>query len=62
MILKKKINHLKIFKLYPFKDFRGKYIESFNSKKINLKFVQDDFSYSKKNILIVFHGDNKTLK
>jgi dTDP-4-dehydrorhamnose 3,5-epimerase len=62
MIPKKKINYLKIFKLYPFKDFRGKYIESFNSKKVNIKFVQDDFSYSKKNILRGFHGDNKTWK
>ena len=39
----------KIFKLKPFNDFRGKYLESFNFKKYfklvtKIKFVQDDFS------------------
>ncbi len=56
----------KIFKLKPFNDFRGKYLESFNFKKYfkltKIKFVQDDFSYSKKNVLRGFHGDSSTWK
>jgi dTDP-4-dehydrorhamnose 3,5-epimerase len=43
-----------------FKDFRGKYIETYNNKiyqknSINIKFIQDDVSVSKKNVLeIIF--------
>ena len=65
-IVKKKISSCFILKFYSFKDFRGKYIETFNEKsykeKFNIKFVQDDFSYSKKNVLRGFHGDSKTWK
>ena len=50
----------------PFHDFRGKYVESFNLKKIKKKykidFFQDDFSYSKRNVLRGFHGDSHTWK
>lgn len=50
-----------------FKDFRGKYIETYNDKiykknSINIKFIQDDISISKKNVLRGIHGDNKTWK
>ena len=49
-----------------FVDFRGEYIESYNLKKFlkfkKIKFIQDDFSISKKNVLRGFHGDNKTWK
>ncbi len=49
-----------------FLDFRGEYIESYNLKKFlkfkKIKFIQDDFSISKKNVLRGFHGDNKTWK
>jgi dTDP-4-dehydrorhamnose 3,5-epimerase len=50
-----------------FKDFRGKYIETYNNKiyqknSINIKFIQDDVSVSKKNVLRGIHGDNKTWK
>ena len=45
---------LQELKTKPFFDFRGKYVESFNLKKVKKKFkinfVQDDFSYSKKNV------------
>ena len=65
-IEKTKINTVKIIKIKPFKDFRGKYIETFNNKnyqsKFGINFVQDDFSYSKKNILRGFHGDSGTWK
>jgi len=50
-----------------FKDFRGQYIETYNNKiyqknSINIKFIQDDVSVSKKNVLRGIHGDNKTWK
>ena len=50
-----------------FKDFRGQYIETYNSelyckKGIDVKFVQDDISVSKKNVLKGIHGDDKTWK
>lgn len=59
-------NSIKIVNLKKFKDFRGYYIETFNEKKYfskyGIKFVQDDFSSSKKNILRGFHGDDGTWK
>ena len=59
-------NSIKIINFKKFKDFRGYYIESFNENKYfskyGIKFVQDDFSSSKKNILRGFHGDNGTWK
>lgn len=62
-----KIQKIKVIKYDPFKDFRGKYLETFNKNfykkhKLKNKFIQDDFSYSKKNVLRGFHGDNKTWK
>lgn len=51
----------------PFKDHRGKYLEIYNKdflKKngVKLKFIQDDISISKKNVLRGIHGDNTTWK
>ena len=41
-----------------FSDFRGEYIESFNLKQFlkfkKIKFIQDDFSISKKMFCVVF--------
>lgn len=50
-----------------FKDFRGFYVETYNEKiyktyGIKQKFIQDDISISKKNVLRGIHGDNKTWK
>ncbi len=50
-----------------FEDFRGTYVETFNEKLyakagINIKFVQDDISVSKQNVLRGLHGDGKTWK
>lgn len=50
-----------------FKDFRGEYVETYNEKLyqeagIDLHFVQDDISTSKKNVLRGIHGDQKTWK
>ena len=50
-----------------FEDFRGQYVESYNEelyKKngIGVKFVQDDFSVSTKNVLRGIHCDSKCCK
>ena len=60
IILDTKIRDLKIIKPKIFKDNRGYFFESYNSsayKKITKKniFVQDDHSFSKKNVLRGIH-------
>ena len=46
-----------------FKDHRGFYWSSWNSRKLkNIKFNHDKFSLSKKNVLRGLHGDRKTWK
>ena len=50
-----------------FEDFRGTYIETYNRESfernnINLDFIQDDISRSRKNVLRGLHGDYKTTK
>jgi dTDP-4-dehydrorhamnose 3,5-epimerase len=50
-----------------FEDFRGEYIEIYNKylyKKsgINIDFIQDDISVSRKNVLRGLHGDQETWK
>jgi len=52
---------------YVFRDRRGEFVETYNEKiykekGINVKFIQDDISVSKKNVLRGIHGDNKTWK
>ncbi len=49
------------------RDFRGFFVETFNEMLyrkagIKVKFVQDDFSLSKKNVLRGIHGDQNTWK
>lgn len=58
-----------VLQIFPaiFKDFRGEFVETYNKelyKKngINVNFVQDDISSSRKNVLRGIHGDNKTWK
>lgn len=64
--LSNKIPDLKIFGTDRFLDFRGSYTESFNEgffqKNSDVKFVQDDFSISRKNVLRGLHGDFETWK
>ena len=62
-----KLDGVVLIKPYVFKDFRGTYTEIYNKiifekngKKI--KFIQDDISISKKNVLRGIHGDKKTWK
>jgi dTDP-4-dehydrorhamnose 3,5-epimerase len=50
-----------------FEDFRGSYIEIYNQQiyeniGINQRFIQDDISISRKNVLRGIHGDNQTWK
>ena len=50
-----------------FEDFRGSYVELYNkelfsSAGINLDFIQDDISVSRKNVLRGIHGDAQTWK
>jgi len=50
-----------------FEDFRGTYVETYNDQLykeagITVKFVQDDISVSKKNVLRGIHGDAATWK
>jgi dTDP-4-dehydrorhamnose 3,5-epimerase len=56
----------KILKLKSFKDKRGFFYEIFNQNKyknsIPKKFIEDDVSFSKKDVLRGFHGDHKTWK
>jgi dTDP-4-dehydrorhamnose 3,5-epimerase len=50
-----------------FEDFRGEYIELYNKKiyqknGVEINFIQDDISVSRKNVLRGIHGDQETWK
>ena len=58
-----------VLKIVPdvFSDHRGRFVETYNEKLykkhgINVDFVQDNISRSKKNVLRGFHGDKETFK
>jgi len=62
-----KLQDVKIIQKKFFSDHRGHYLESYNINLydklgIKIKFVEDDFSFSKRNVLRGLHGDNKTWK
>lgn len=62
-----KLNGVKKIALTSFKDHRGSYTETYNEQfflenGINVKFLQDDISISKKNVLRGLHGDFQTTK
>lgn len=66
-ISKTKLEGVLLIKLDTFEDFRGEYVETYNEKiyqenGIKIKFVQDDISVSRKNVLRGIHGDNETWK
>ncbi len=53
--------------LTSFKDHRGSYTETYNKQfflenNIDIEFLQDDISISKKNVLRGIHGDQNTTK
>ncbi|MEZ5045616.1 MAG: dTDP-4-dehydrorhamnose 3,5-epimerase family protein [Chitinophagaceae bacterium] len=70
IIHSKKIHNLSIIKTNVFYDFRGEYVETFNESTYQfkdddghlIKFVEDDISMSKQNVLRGLHGDEKTWK
>ena len=56
-----------LIEIEGFKDNRGTYLETYNKKLyldkgIDIDFIQDDISSSKKNVLRGIHGDDKTWK
>ena len=62
-----KLDGVKLITLNKFDDFRGGYIETYNEKEyfekgIDIKFVQDDISWSSKHVLRGVHGDEGTYK
>ena len=66
-IINAQLEGVRVIKIFPFHDFRGKYVETYNEKEyieagINIKFIQDDYSISHKDILRGLHGDNETWK
>ena len=66
-IEKNKLDGVLKITLDSFQDHRGYYIETYNKKLyqqhgIDIKFVQDDISVSKKDVLRGIHGDRETWK
>ena len=61
-----KIVGVKEIILERFEDFRGTYLELYDTEKFkavsDIEFVQDDISISKKHVLRGLHGDFKTTK
>lgn len=61
------LREVKIIQLNSFMDHRGEYVETYNKELyaqmgIEISFVQDDYSKSKKNVLRGIHGDDETWK
>lgn len=66
-VSKTKLENVLLVQPEIFKDHRGQYVETYNEKMykkhgIDIKFVQDDISVSKKNVLRGIHGDPETWK
>lgn len=66
-IIKTKLEGVLLLKLDVFQDCRGEYIETYNEELyrkngIKVRFIQDDISVSKRNVLRGIHGDNETWK
>ena len=63
----KELKDVHIIDRYVYHDFRGVYHETYNKNifsdsNLNINFIQDTTSISKKNVLRGYHGDNKTWK
>ena len=59
------IEGLIVFEPEVFYDIRGEYINTYNCvdyKFLNVDFLEDDISVSRKNVLRGMHGDSKTKK
>lgn len=66
-IIKTKLNNVLVIKPDIFEDLRGQNVKIYNQEiyqknGIDIKFIGDDFSFSRKNVLRGIHGDDKTWK
>lgn len=66
-ISKTKMDKVMMIKPDVFEDHRGDYVEIYNEQffkenKIDIKFIQDDISFSTQNVLRGIHGDEVTWK
>ena len=66
-VVKTELERVLLIELDVFRDHRGEYVETYNEELyrkngINIKFVQDDISISKKDVLRGIHGDAETWK
>jgi len=66
-IKKTKLAGVLLILLDYYRDHRGEYVETYDEKTykeagITVKFIQDDYSMSRKGVLRGIHGDNKTWK
>jgi len=66
-VVQTKLSGVLLVKPDVFEDFRGGYVETYNEAEyqkhgINVRFVQDDLSFSTKGVLRGLHGDQKTWK
>jgi len=66
-VLDTDMKDVRLIKPQVFADHRGEYVETYGEalyrqKGIDIKFVEDDISVSKKNVLRGLHGDNETWK
>ena len=66
-VIKTDLSGVMKIELESFSDHRGKYTETYNEDAykqagIDVNFIQDDISFSKKNVLRGIHGDDETYK
>lgn len=66
-VFKTKLKGVLLIKPDIFRDFRGQYVETYNERLyrkqgIGIKFIEDDISVSRKNVLRGIHGDPRTAK
>jgi dTDP-4-dehydrorhamnose 3,5-epimerase len=67
IVEKTKLDEVLLIKLNGFEDHRGEYLELYNeklynSKGIELKFVEDDISIATRGVIKGIHGDERTWK
>ena len=71
-ISKTKLNNVLLFQLEHFKDHRGTYTSTYNKEEYSkaikrelgkeVEFLEDDYAFSRKNVIRGIHGDDRTWK
>ena len=71
-VSKTKLDNVLLFQLKHFKDHRGTYTAIYNKEEYSeiikkelggkVEFLEDDYAYSKKNVIRGIHGDDRTWK